>query len=323
MSTKLKNILILLIIIALIGTIYLTCLILDKTHSEKGTTKRIILTSFYPVYVMTLNLMDGTDAFEVENMTDNISTCIHDYTLSTKDLKKLEKAEVFIQNGMGLESFSETVSENYPDVKNISIANNINGLISDEDEINSHIWLSIANYKKSVNNLADELMLIDEIEKEQIEENRYSYLQELDELEGKFNELSDYEGKKAICLNESLEYLLYDLKMEVTSFETNHEESAFSAEQIREIADKSKEDKTDYIFIEENDDDKMAKTIAAESGATIIRLKDGMRRSKFQDIESYIKIMTDNYETLKWGKTNGWKRRVWLTLNQNQKHKCI
>lgn len=74
----------------------------DKANSED---KIKIVTSFYPIYIETLNVTKGIDGVVVENMTKPQTGCLHDYQMTPADMKKLENADVFIANGAGMESF--------------------------------------------------------------------------------------------------------------------------------------------------------------------------------------------------------------------------
>ena len=131
----------------------------DKKQDD-GKTK--ILTSFYPIYIMTLNITNGARNVEVSNMADKLTGCIHDYTLTTTDLKKFEDTDIFIQNGAGLESFSDKVVTSYQNVKIINAAENVTDFIySDDGESNSHIWLSIENYKSEIQQITKELSKLD------------------------------------------------------------------------------------------------------------------------------------------------------------------
>ena len=46
--------------------------------AEKKKSAQIV-TSFYPVYVLTLNLTDGIDGLSGANITQSRSGCLHDY----------------------------------------------------------------------------------------------------------------------------------------------------------------------------------------------------------------------------------------------------
>src|SRR2546423_1836069 len=59
-----------------------------------------VLTSFLPVYCLTVNIVG--DSAQVENLLPaNVEP--HDYQFSRKDLQKLSHADLLVINGLGLE----------------------------------------------------------------------------------------------------------------------------------------------------------------------------------------------------------------------------
>lgn len=71
---------------------------------------------------------------------------------------------------------------------------------------------------------------------EKYKANCENYLQKINQEKQKYeSELQKLNGEKVICLNEGLEYLLKELKMQVTQVETNHEESTMSAETLKKF----------------------------------------------------------------------------------------
>lgn len=46
-----------------------------------------VVTSFYPIYLFALNLLDGVDAVEVTTLAAPGTGCLHDYQLQTGDMK--------------------------------------------------------------------------------------------------------------------------------------------------------------------------------------------------------------------------------------------
>ena len=92
--------------------IFLTgCTSIIEVDNDVETNFKIV-TSFYPIYMQTLLITNGAVDVSVENMADTHGGCLHNYTLNTKDLIKLENADVFVTNGLGLENFMEKVSRN-------------------------------------------------------------------------------------------------------------------------------------------------------------------------------------------------------------------
>ena len=267
----------------------------NKTKQSDGKIR--ILTSFYPIYIMTLNITNGVNNVEVSNMADKLNGCIHDYTLTTTDLKKFETANIFIENGAGLESFTDKIVNSYKDLKVIYAAQNVTNFIySDDNESNSHIWLSIENYKNEVQTIASKLSEIDEANSGLYNANANQYIEKLNELQSKFKQL-DLSNKKAICLDESLEYLLKENNIDETLIETDHDQASISAELIKETISKMNSEGIKAIFIDKNDSDKLAKALQNETSAKIYVLNSGMNGEK--NLNSYIDLMNQNYEILK------------------------
>lgn len=289
-------------IIALIAILIVIILFLVIANNNKlkkinnTTDKYKVLTSFYPIYIMTLNITNGATNIEVGNMADTITGCIHDYTLSTSDLKKFENCNVFIENGAGLESFTDEITSKYPEVNIIDGADLINELIvKDDGEINSHIWLSINNYISEVNQIAEQLSTLNPENSEIYKKNAEDYIEKLFDLKQQFMKL-DLKNKKAICLNESLEYLLRENNMDVTIVETDHEQSSISAKTVKDLIDKMNKENIKAIFIDKDDSTKNAEMLANETGAKIYVLNSEMNGPK--DIDAYIKVMQENQKTL-------------------------
>ena len=292
---KKRNIIIILAIILLI-VLLIVIGNLNRNETEKDDKVRIV-TSFYPMYIMTLNITEGVENVEVENMADNQVGCIHDYTLTTSDLKKFENADIFVENGYGIENFSNNIKESYPNVKIIESASKITDTIEEHEEINAHFWTSIDNYILQVREIADRLKELDNANEAKYEENVSEYITKLENHKTKYkNELQNLNGKKVVSLNEAFSYLFKFVGIEEELISTDHEQSALSAEQVKNVIDIMNNENIKTIIIAENDDEQNATAIANETGAKIYRLKDGM--SGDGSINSYIDIMEDNLETL-------------------------
>ena len=288
-----------------------------NSNTNNNTNNNInIVTSFYPIYIMTINVTDGVNGVNVSNMSENLKGCIHDYTLSTDDLKKVEKADVFIETGENLEPFSNKIKTIYPNVKIIDSGKNVSNVIKEEtdkdekeksdikednrednnEEINPHIWMDTANYNEQVIEIAKQLGEIDLKNKDKYIENAENYNKKIDEISNQFRTLN-MNGVKAVSLDEQLEYLLKQNGMDVISIETDHENSALSADVVSKTIQKMKNDNIKAIFIDKDSDDKNAKMLANETGAKIYRLNSAMNGDN--SYNSYIKDMEENYEILK------------------------
>lgn len=291
---KKTNILILIIILALV---LLVSIIIYKNVTAKPkeqNDKFKIVTTFYPIYIMTENITQGAKNVELINMTDVNVGCLHDYTLSTENMKKIEKADVIIQNGLGLENFIDKILTTYSNIKMIDSSSNITNKI----EENAHIWTSLTNYIAQVEEISNQLIEINPENAEIYKKNKEEYITKIQKLKEKYNkELKNLQNKKAICLNEAIPYLTKDVNLEIISVETNHEESSLSAEKMKELINQMKNENITSILIGDEDNMQSAQTLAKETGAKIYKLKTGLKGNL--DKNAYIQDMEENLQKLK------------------------
>ena len=281
-------------VIILVIIVTLVILNINKKNKDKENDEKIkIVTSFYPMYIIAENLLEGTNNTELVNMADVNVGCLHDYTLTTEDMKKVENADIFIVNGLEMENFLDKVINLNSNMHIIDSSTNIQNLIKDEDEINPHIWTSIDNYILQVKNISSELQNKDNLNEQIYKENEEKYVEKLENLKEEYLEASkELEGQKAIILNEAFEYFAQELNLEATTIKTDHEESTVSAEKLKNTIEKVKEENIDIIIIDKNDNKSNAETIANETGAEIYELNSGLIGSLEKD--AYIKAMEEN-----------------------------
>lgn len=287
----------------IIVIVLIICLVIGKNiynqKKEKSNDKFEILTSFYPMYIMTLNITNGAEDVKVSNMAEKYTGCIHDYTLTTTDMKKFESCDIFIQNGAGLETFSDKILESYPKIKVVNAADGVNNFIThneDDEEVNSHIWLSISNYINEVIKITDSLIEMDSKNAKIYQKNCENYVSKLSALKMKFDNLN-LKNKRVINLNESLEYMFKENDIDSVLIETDHEQAAISANKIRNIIELMQNEKINEIYIDKNDSRKLADVLQNETNAKIYVLDSAM--SGDGSLDSYINIMNQNYEILK------------------------
>lgn len=289
-------VIIVLCIIALIG--FIVWKNIDRANREVSESRNTkIVASFYPMYIIAENLTEGARNIELDLMADVNVGCLHDYTLTTEDMKKVESADIFISNGLRMESFIDKILESNGNMKTIDSSRNIQNLISEGEETNPHLWTSIEKYIAQVENISEGLQESDPDNAEIYEQNTVEYINKLEQLESEFEEqLGGLKGQKAICLNETFEYFGQELGMDLIVVETDHEESTISAEELKNIIDTSKSENIDMILIDKNDNKSNAETIANETGAKIYELNSGL--TGITDKDAYISQMRENIQIL-------------------------
>ena len=287
-------IIILISIIAISITINITK---NEDNKQIQTENFKIVASFYPIYGMVANVIQNTQNVELTNMTETNVGCLHDYTLTTTDMKKLEEADVLIQNGLDLEEFMDKITQTYPNLKIINSSEKITNVLIEKEQSNPHIWTSIQNYKQQVQTIAQKLMEYNPENASVYQTNCEQYLQKLEKLQNSYKEQINLKGKKAICLNEALTYLAKELEMDVTTVQTNHEESTLSADKLKDLINKMKNENIQIILIDKQDNIQNAETLANETGAKIYKLDSAMSGSG--SLDDYYLSMQNNLEILK------------------------
>ena len=291
-----KYIIIAIVVLAIIAV--LVILNINKNNRTNKDDEAVkIVTSFYPMYIIAENITDGAENIELVNMADVNVGCLHDYTLTTEDMKKVENADIFIMNGLGMESFIEKILTSNQDMNIIDSSTEAQNVILSEDGVNAHIWTSIDNYILQVKYISKELINKNQENAEVYQKNTDEYVQKLEELKNEFEtKLQNLDGKKAICLNEVFEYMGQELGMEMTTIATDHEESTMSADMLSSIIDKVKQENVQIIIVDKNDNKANAETIANETGAKILELNSGMTGEL--DKDAYINQMRENLNVL-------------------------
>ena len=293
---KKKITIIIVIILAILLVGFIVWKNLNKNNIQDDGKLKIV-TSFYPIYIIAQNITEGANNIELENMADVNVGCLHDYTLTTEDMKKVEKADVFVVNGLGMENFIDKVINSNNTMQVIDSSNGIENIIKDDNETNPHIWTNINNYITQVKNISERLQQIDSKNANIYKENAENYINQLEKLEEEYiQKLEGLKGKKVVNLNEAFEYLGQELQMEMTTIETNHEESTMSAEMMSSIIEKMKNENIQMILVDKNDNKTMAETIANETGAKIYELDSGLKGSIEKD--AYINMVKYNMEIL-------------------------
>ena len=146
----------------------------DKSNSSESTSNTLV-TSFYPEYIIVKNIIDSCNNINLVNMTSKTSGCLHDYQITSKDMKTLTNCDALIINGGGMEPFIDDINKALPNLPIIDSSNGIDLLEGthihshshDEHcdnessvELNSHIWLNPDYYIKQIKTITSNLCTI-------------------------------------------------------------------------------------------------------------------------------------------------------------------
>ena len=240
-----------------------------------------VVTSFYPIYLFALNLLDGVEGVTLTNLADTNTGCLHDYQLQTGDMKELARADAFLINGAGMESYLTDVFEAFPELPVVDASVGVTLLedCSDHDHgddhdhdhaYNAHIWLDAQNAIIMVNNLAEGLITALPSHAEAIAANRDAYVLRLTALDAELTAaLEALPNKDIITFHEAFPYFARAYGLNVAAVVNRDPDDALSPRALAELCQTVIDLGTPPLFTEPQYEDMAAQTIARETGASV------------------------------------------------------
>ncbi|MFA6358020.1 MAG: metal ABC transporter substrate-binding protein [Candidatus Omnitrophota bacterium] len=258
-----------------------------------------IVASFYPMYIAAKNVARDIPGVIVQNLTPPLTGCLHDYTVTTNDMKKLADAQVFVANGAGMESFLDKVIAQHPNLRIIQLSEGVPLIKGEGDEgDNPHVWVSVFNAITQVENLGKAMGEFDPTHKALYEKNTASYVAKLENLRKKMHsELALYNGRSIITFHEAFPYFAQEFNLNIAAVVEREPGSEPSAKELSETIDLVKKSGVKALFSEPQYPSGAAQAIARETGAKVYVLDPAVIGS--DDYDAYINIMENNLAVLK------------------------
>lgn len=261
--------------------------------SKQREKAPLIVTSFYPVYIAAANVIGDCEEVKLQNLSEPQTGCLHDFQLTTEDMKLLSNAEIFLVNGGGMESFLTDVAEQYPHLTITETAEDA-GFLSE----NAHVFMSVPRYRSQVAAITDSLCRQFPKQEEEFRKNALAYDKKLSELQTQQEELKTaIAGKKIVSLHDAFEYVANDYGL-IVSYRINlDEERQTSAGEAADLLSAILKKGAQTAFVEELYGRDLAKLAQKETGIGICYL-DSLTRGD-GSLDSYIDGMQENISRLK------------------------
>ena len=311
----------------------------DASDSAKNTDEAddmlTVVTSFYPMYIATLNIVDGVKGVRLENLSEPQTGCLHDFQLTPEDMKLLSTADVFVINGGGIESFMSDVAKAYPKLDVVEACEDV-ALLSEDDadsdhdhdhdadaesdsdhdhdheadaesdsahdhdhgDENAHAWMSVPRYRTMVKTIASHLAQKDEAHAEEYYANAEKYDAKLAKLEKEQDSLKSLtDGQNIVIFHEAYAYVADDFSMNACYLLDLDEERSVSAGEIKQVISAIKDDGVSVILAEELYGKSMGDTVSCETDVHVVYI-DPLNRGEY-DKDSYLDGMEQNIELIK------------------------
>lgn len=298
-------------------------------HQQEQDEEFVVVTSFYPMYIASMNVIGDTEGVTLKNLSEPQTGCLHDFQLTPADMKLLSTADVFIINGGGIESFMEEIAKQYPELVIVeacegvellceteahghehagSHSEEVHGEFHENEEsshdeedhnhdVNAHAWMRVANYRKQVENIAEGLAKTAPQMSESFLANAGNYDRKLEELQVEQEALFTLtQGEEVIMFHCAYDYVAEDLGLEVAFCMDLDEERQVSAGEVAEVLEVIEHHNVKYIFAEALYGTNMCEMVQKEADVKVVYL-DPLNRGEYE-ANSYIEGMRNNLKLI-------------------------
>ena len=266
-------------------TLLLALLLLSLSGCGAAAEDISVMATFYPVYVLAENVLDGVEGVSLSSMTPPSTGCLHDYQLLTSDMRALAKAQALLINGAGMEAFLDDVTGQFPNLTVIDCSLGVDLIAEEEDEeadhdhdhdhgeYNAHIWLAPENAVQMVKNLRDGLSALLPGQADRIAANADAYIARLSALDAELRAaIEPLPRKKIVTFHEAFPYFARAYGLEVAAVVALEPDEPVSPRMLKEVIEKVKAAGNPPLFSEPQYENAALRTVAMETGAPVYEL---------------------------------------------------
>ena len=267
-----------------------------------------VVTSFYPVWILTLNLTNGIEDLEVLNLAENTTGCLHDYSLQNSDMAVLSGADALLINGSGMESFLPVITSAYPELPVIDATAGLPFLSESDiveigeaekgEEVNSHLWLDPQRAAGMASNLADGLIRLFPDCEQQITENLNAYRDRLLALDETLREALSGTQRKVIIFHEAFPYFAEACGLPVAAVINKEPEDSLPTAQLVRVAELIKTGESMPLILKSAEEDPAVNTLVNETGVSVCELDPMTSGPEDPPLDYYETVMIQNMKAL-------------------------
>lgn len=278
------------------------------SQSQESVGKIKIVTSFYPLYELAKQI--GGEKVVVKNIVPAGSEP-HDYEPTPLDIVDLQKADLLIINGAGLEPW---VNKLLPDLEKRRVkiideskavtvlqTNNENQQNAD-NPFDPHFWLDPLNFLEEGRVITAMLSQISPENSAYFEKNAQDYFSKLQNLDKDFvAALANCKQHEFVTSHAAFSYLARRYNLTMIAITGISPDAEPEPKKIAELSLLLKAKNIKVVFTEPLVSSKIAKVIADETGASVMTLNplEGLTNTEIQQGKNYLEVMKDNQAALK------------------------
>ena len=267
-------------------------------HPAESPAKPLsVLCSFYPMYVMALNVVGAIPGVKIECLTEPMVGCLHDYQLTPANLKTIATADVFVANGAGMETFIDKALQQAPNIEIIQASKGIKLAFDD----NPHVWVSVSGAIQETKNIAQGMAAADPAHAAAYAENAEGYVGRLEKLSQEMHAALDgLRNRNIITFHEAFPYFASEFNLNIVGVVEREPGSEPSAGELAKTIQLVRKSKVKAVFAEPQYPARSAEVIQRETGVPVGTLDPAVTgpREPAKARDSYIQAMEGNLRVL-------------------------
>ena len=295
--------------------------------NENAEKKLKIVTTIFPEYDWTRNILGEREAdVDLTMLLDN-GTDLHSFQPAVKDIMKVSSCDLLIYVGGESDQWIEDAlkSAKNKNMKTINLMEVLGDTVKeeetvegmqesrhghedeDEKEYDEHVWTSMRNASVICDAIAETLEEMDHENKESYQANAENYKAKLSALDQEYQDAVDSAAQDTLVFADRFpfRYLVDDYGLKYyAAFSGCSAESEASFKTVTFLAGKIDELETKSVLTIEKSDDRIAQTVIENTKAKdqkILQLNSmqSITSDEIKDGVTYLSVMEDNLNVLK------------------------
>lgn len=294
------------------------------TKKTDENTKNVkVICTIFPEYDWVRNIITGVEGIECDVLIKN-GVDLHSYQPSVPDVAKIISSSLFVYGGGESDSWVKDVVSSHKDIRALNVMNVLDGEIfeeeiiegmedeeeeedgGDEPEYDEHVWLSLRLANKICEKICDELCEIKPEATEQFKKNYEEYSSKLTSLDKEFANAVPTSTRRTLLFADRFpfRYLTEDYNLKYyAAFVGCSAETEASFETMKFLTGKLNEEKLPVVLVLESSDQKIARTVIANSEQKnqkilVINSIQSVTSEEISAGVSYLALMKDNLEVI-------------------------
>lgn len=258
------------------------------SETVQTTGDSVVLATTYPMFFLVNQLTEDVEGVTTELLVQEQVSCLHDYTLTTTQMKTIEGSDLLVMNGLDLEHFLESALSGIPEGNIIDASQDL----AVEDP---HYWLSIPCYETAAETVAEALMEHYPEGEAQIHENLAALTASLSSLQEELTgALQNLRCRELITFHDGFSLFASSLDLTICASIEEEEGAEASARQLQDICNLIETRNIPAIFTERNGSTNAAEIISSETG-----VKAYVLNTMMDGTTDYFTAMRDNVNAVR------------------------